>query len=52
MIGDRKFDIVGANHHGVDAIAVGYGYGSKNELTGSSPKYYVESVKELYALFA
>ncbi|SDF78993.1 phosphoglycolate phosphatase [Fontibacillus panacisegetis] len=51
MIGDRKFDIIGANHQGVDAIAVGYGYGSKNELMESSPKYYVESVEELYALF-
>ncbi|MNN13316.1 5'-nucleotidase [compost metagenome] len=51
MIGDRKFDIIGANQNAVDAIAVGFGYGSKEELTESRPKYYVESVTQLHDLF-
>ncbi|MNH94770.1 5'-nucleotidase [compost metagenome] len=51
MIGDRKFDIIGANQNDVDAIAVAYGYGSKQELTESHPKYYADSVTQLYELF-
>ncbi|HDR7861772.1 TPA: HAD family hydrolase, partial [Bacillus toyonensis] len=32
MIGDRKHDIIGANHNGIASIGVLYGYGSENEL--------------------
>ncbi len=32
MIGDRKYDIDGAHQHGIRAIGVLYGYGSKEEL--------------------
>ncbi|MFT7285991.1 MAG: phosphoglycolate phosphatase [Halieaceae bacterium] len=32
MIGDRKFDIAGARHHGMRSIGVLWGYGSEREL--------------------
>jgi phosphoglycolate phosphatase len=44
MIGDRKYDIIGANKNGIDSIAVLYGYGSREELENESPKYLCGSV--------
>lgn len=32
MIGDRKYDLIGAKIFGIDALGVLYGYGSKDEL--------------------
>ncbi|MNC68518.1 5'-nucleotidase [compost metagenome] len=52
MIGDRKFDIIGAHANGIDSIAVGYGYGSGEELTASEPTHYVKTVGELRDFFA
>ncbi|WP_416829004.1 HAD family hydrolase [Ectobacillus polymachus] len=50
MIGDRKYDIVGAKENHIASIAVTYGYGTLEELTAASPSYIVHSVKELHAL--
>ena len=33
MIGDRKFDVLGAAAHGIPALGVLYGFGTKAELT-------------------
>ncbi|RAV05628.1 HAD family hydrolase [Paenibacillus sp. YN15] len=52
MIGDRKFDIIGAQANGVDSIAVGYGYGSETELMAAQPTHYVKTVGELRGFFA
>jgi phosphoglycolate phosphatase len=32
MIGDRRFDMIGAKNHGIRALGVLWGYGSKEEL--------------------
>ncbi|MEI2734919.1 MAG: HAD hydrolase-like protein [Rhodoblastus sp.] len=32
MIGDRKFDVLGASANGVPTIGVAWGYGSRAEL--------------------
>jgi phosphoglycolate phosphatase len=32
MVGDRRYDIEGARQHGLDAIGVLWGYGSRAEL--------------------
>src|SRR5690554_7311346 len=32
MIGDRKFDIIGAKANGIDVIGVTYGYGEEEEI--------------------
>ena len=50
MIGDRKHDIIGAHKNDIDSIAVGYGYGSKEELELSKPTYLVDSVHAVAAL--
>jgi len=47
MIGDRKHDLIGAQHTGVASIGVGYGYGSEEELRAAHPTYYAETVQEL-----
>lgn len=33
MIGDRRFDMIGAKNHGIKALGVLWGYGSEEELT-------------------
>jgi phosphoglycolate phosphatase len=47
MIGDRKYDIEGARFHGLDSVAVTYGYGDISELEKSGPTYIVESTEKL-----
>lgn len=47
MIGDRKFDLVGAHHNGIASAAVGYGYGSREELLAERPTYYFESLADM-----
>lgn len=47
MVGDREHDIFGARAHGIETVAVGYGYGTREELTAASPLAIVESVTEL-----
>jgi len=44
MVGDRKYDIIGANAVGIDSIGVLYGYGSASEFELCKPKYMVEDV--------
>lgn len=50
MVGDRKFDILGAKAHSIDSVAVTYGYGSEQELLPVNPTYVVDSVEKLTAL--
>lgn len=52
MIGDRKHDIIGAQQVGLVSIAVGYGYGSEQELTDSQPTHLVQTVGELFGLLS
>lgn len=47
MIGDRKFDVEGARAHGIESVAVAYGYGDVEELKEAKADYIVLSVKEL-----
>jgi phosphoglycolate phosphatase len=47
MVGDRKYDIVGANKNGIDAIGVLYGYGTKEELEKEEPKYLCTDIMEI-----
>ncbi len=47
MIGDRKFDIIGAQKEEIASIGVSYGYGSKEELELAKPMYIVQTIQEL-----
>ena len=51
MIGDRKHDVLGARANGMDSIAVGYGYGSEDELSGAGPTYFFSTIEELKNFF-
>lgn len=47
MVGDRLFDINGANIAGVDSVGVTFGYGSKEELENAGATYIASSVGEI-----
>jgi phosphoglycolate phosphatase len=47
MIGDRKYDIYGANNTKIDSIGVTYGFGSYEELSQSNPTYISQNVNQL-----
>ena len=51
MIGDRKHDLIGAQRNGLDVAAVGYGFGSHDELVAESPTYHFATLAELHAAF-
>ncbi len=47
MVGDRKYDVIGARQVGVDSIGVLYGYGSREELEQAGATCIVRDVREL-----
>ena len=47
MVGDREYDIFGARRHGIETIAVEYGYGSDAELTAAQPKARITKFSDL-----
>ena len=50
MIGDRKYDILGAADAGIDSIGVLYGYGNYQELEAAGATYIVEKVTDILPL--
>ncbi len=50
MVGDRKFDLIGAAENGLDAVGVTYGYGSREELEKAGALHIVDTVAELGSL--
>ena len=48
MIGDRKHDLIGARSNGLQAVAVGYGFGSREELLGEAPAFHFETLEEMH----
>ena len=50
MVGDRKFDVLGAKDAGVSSLAVGYGYGTREELAACAPDFFAETVDDLFPL--
>ncbi len=50
MIGDTVFDMEGARETRIAAIAVGYGFGKKEDLLAATPDFYAEDVDELYEI--
>jgi len=51
MIGDRKHDLIGARSNGLQSVAVGYGFGSRDELLAESPDFHFETLAQLHAAF-
>ncbi len=50
MVGDTKFDIIGANHFGMDSIGVLFGYGGRDEMEKEKATFICESVSDLSEL--
>lgn len=50
MVGDTKFDILGAKHHGIPAIGVSWGYGTVAEMKTCGAAAIAYSTEELLAL--
>ena len=49
MVGDRKFDIIGAKAHKVCSVGVTYGYAGEGELEKENPDYVASDVDSLTA---
>ncbi|OAA86843.1 HAD-IA family hydrolase [Clostridium ljungdahlii] len=47
MVGDRKYDMIGARQNNMDSIGVTYGYGSLEELKNEKPTYIADSVMDI-----
>ena len=43
MVGDSRFDIIGANEAGCDSVGVTYGYGTREELVENGATYLADS---------
>jgi phosphoglycolate phosphatase len=52
MVGDRKYDIVGAKQNGCFALGVTYGYGSEEELREAGADFIFHSPRDVAALFS
>lgn len=52
MIGDRKYDILGAKKAGIAAIGVSWGYGSEEELKNSGAEYIFSAPADLQLFLA
>ena len=50
MVGDRKYDIIGAKENGIKSIAVLYGYGNREEFVLSGADFIAEKVENIYEL--
>ena len=51
MVGDREHDIFGARKHGIETIAVEYGYGDAAELDAAQPKQRIAKFSDLLTIF-
>lgn len=52
MVGDTKFDVIGAKKHGIPTIGVSWGYGPVEELEQSGAVAIAHSTEELYHLLS
>lgn len=49
MVGDRKFDILGAKHFFLDSAGVSYGYAKDGELEEAGATFITENLEDLYS---
>lgn len=50
MVGDTRFDVIGAKHHGIPAIGVSWGYGSVEEMVAAGAVAIAHTTGELLNL--
>lgn len=47
MVGDRKYDVIGAREIGFDCVGVNYGFADPGELEASGASYIAQTVEDL-----
>ena len=52
MVGDRKFDILGAKENGIDSIGVTYGFGNLEELNFAGADYIISAPEEIFNIIS
>jgi len=52
MVGDRKFDVIGAEKCGLNCMGVLYGFGDREELETAGAAYIAETVEDMARLIA
>ena len=50
MVGDTKFDVIGAKHHGIPCIGVSWGYGTVEEMRDAGATAIANTPEELLKL--
>lgn len=50
MVGDTKFDVLGAKHHGIPTIGVSWGYGKEEEIIAAGAAAIAHTPEELLDL--
>jgi phosphoglycolate phosphatase len=50
MIGDTKFDVIGANAHNIPTIGVSWGYGTAEEMEAAGAKAIAHTMDDLFRL--
>ena len=50
MVGDTKFDVLGAKYHGIPAIGVSWGYGKVTDMEAAGSAAIAHTMEELFAL--
>ena len=50
MVGDTKFDVIGAKHHGIPAIGVSWGYGKVEDMEDAGAAAIAHTPEELLVL--
>lgn len=49
-VGDTGYDVEGARANGLPAVAVGFGFGTREELNSFKPDFFAETVQDLYGV--
>lgn len=50
MVGDTKYDVIGAKKHGIPTIGVAWGYGEVADMRAAGAAAIAQTTEELYAL--
>lgn len=52
MVGDRKYDVAGANEAGIDCMGVLFGFGDREELLNEGARYIASTPEEIADIIA
>ena len=50
MVGDTKFDVLGAKHHGIRTVGVSWGYGKVEDMVSAGAVAIADTIEELLCI--